>query len=192
MRVSELMSRDVVTIGDTETCYEAVEQICHRKVRHLPVLDREGALVGIVTDRDVRHRLFAPDVYRQKGPAQGAPAAGTRAGRDVGAGPARRRGGGRGGGGHANASREGGLPQHFPAAGEIVIFDRSWYNRAGIEYVMGFCTKEQQRRFLELCPLFEKFIVDFGIRLIKYWLEVGDEEQKKRFEARIEDPTRLW
>jgi polyphosphate kinase 2 (PPK2 family) len=82
--------------------------------------------------------------------------------------------------------------QHFPAAGEIVIFDRSWYNRAGIEYVMGFCTKEQQRRFLKLCPLFEKFIVDFGIRLIKYWLEVGDEEQKKRFEARIEDPTRLW
>ena len=82
--------------------------------------------------------------------------------------------------------------QHFPAAGEIVIFDRSWYNRAGIEYVMGFCTKEQQRRFLELCPLFEKFIVEFGIRLIKYWLEVGDEEQKKRFEARIEDPARQW
>ena len=82
--------------------------------------------------------------------------------------------------------------QHFPAAGEIVIFDRSWYNRAGIEYVMGFCTEEQQRRFLELCPLFEKFIVEFGIRLIKYWLEVGDEEQKKRFEARIEDPARQW
>jgi len=60
MRVSELMSRDVVTIGDTETCHEAVEQMCRRKVRHLPVLDREGALVGIVTDRDVRHRLFAP------------------------------------------------------------------------------------------------------------------------------------
>jgi acetoin utilization protein AcuB len=67
MRVSELMSRDVVTIGDTETCHEAVEQMCRRKVRHLPVLDREGALVGIVTDRDVRHRLFAPDVYRQIG-----------------------------------------------------------------------------------------------------------------------------
>ena len=82
--------------------------------------------------------------------------------------------------------------QHFPAAGEVVIFDRSWYNRAGIEYVMGFCTKEQQRRFLELCPVFEKFIVESGIRLIKYWLEVGDEEQKKRFEARIEDPARQW
>ena len=67
MRVSELMSRDVVTIGDTETCHEAIEQMCRRKVRHLPVLDREGALVGIVTDRDVRHRLFAPDVYRQIG-----------------------------------------------------------------------------------------------------------------------------
>ena len=82
--------------------------------------------------------------------------------------------------------------QHFPAAGEIVIFDRSWYNRAGIEYVMGFCTKAEQRRFLELCPLFEKFVVEFGIRLIKYWLEVGDEEQKRRFEARIEDPVRQW
>jgi CBS domain-containing protein len=67
VRVSELMSRDVVTIGDTETCHEAVEQMCRRKVRHLPVLDREGALVGTVTDRDVRHRLFAPDVYRQIG-----------------------------------------------------------------------------------------------------------------------------
>jgi polyphosphate kinase 2 (PPK2 family) len=82
--------------------------------------------------------------------------------------------------------------QHFPAAGEIVIFDRSWYNRAGIEYVMGFCTEEDRRRFLELCPLFEKFIVDFGIRLVKYWLEVGDAEQKRRFEARIEDPARQW
>src|SRR5262245_28504134 len=61
---------------------------------------------------------------------------------------------------------------HFPAAGEIVIFDRSWYNRAGVEYVMGFCTKEQHRRFLEICPAFEKHIVDNGIRLIKYWLEV--------------------
>ena len=67
MRVSELMSRDVVTIGDTDTCHEAVEQMCRRKVRHLPVLDRAGTLVGIVTDRDVRHRLFAPDVYRQIG-----------------------------------------------------------------------------------------------------------------------------
>jgi CBS domain-containing protein len=67
MRVSELMSRDVVTIGDAETCYEAVQRMCRRKVRHLPVLDRDGTLVGIVTDRDVRHRLFAPDVYRQIG-----------------------------------------------------------------------------------------------------------------------------
>jgi CBS domain-containing protein len=67
MRVSELMSRDVVTIGEAETCYEAVERMCRRRVRHLPVLDREGALVGIVTDRDVRHRLFASDVYRQLG-----------------------------------------------------------------------------------------------------------------------------
>lgn len=67
MRVSELMSRQVVTIGDTNTCHEAVEHMCRRKVRHLPVLDRKGALVGIVTDRDIRHRLFAPDVYRQVG-----------------------------------------------------------------------------------------------------------------------------
>ena len=65
--------------------------------------------------------------------------------------------------------------QHFPAAGEIVIFDRSWYNRAGVEYVMGFCTEAQHRRFLEVCPEFELFIVDDGILLIKYWLEVGDE-----------------
>ena len=82
--------------------------------------------------------------------------------------------------------------QHFPAAGEIVIFDRSWYNRAGVEYVMGFCTEAQHRRFLEVCPEFELFIVDDGILLIKYWLEVGDEEQKRRFEARIEDPLRQW
>ena len=82
--------------------------------------------------------------------------------------------------------------QHFPAAGEIVIFDRSWYNRAGVEYVMGFCSKEQHKRFLELCPLVEKYITDGGIRLIKVWLEVSDEEQKKRFEARIDDPVRQW
>jgi acetoin utilization protein AcuB len=67
MRVSELMSRDIVTLYETDTCHEAIEQMCRRKVRHLPVLDREGALIGIVTDRDVRHRLFAPDVYRQIG-----------------------------------------------------------------------------------------------------------------------------
>jgi polyphosphate kinase 2 len=81
---------------------------------------------------------------------------------------------------------------HFPAAGEIVIFDRSWYNRAGVEYVLGFCTKKQHRRFLEVCPMFEKQIVDGGIRLLKYWLEVGPGEQKRRFAARIEDPLRQW
>jgi polyphosphate kinase 2 len=82
--------------------------------------------------------------------------------------------------------------EHFPAAGEIVIFDRSWYNRPGVEYVMGFCSKEQQERFLQVCPSVEKYIVDTGIQLIKFWLEVGDEEQKRRFEARIEDPLRQW
>jgi polyphosphate kinase 2 (PPK2 family) len=81
---------------------------------------------------------------------------------------------------------------HFPAAGEIVIFDRSWYNRAGVEYVMGFCTEAQHKRFLETCPEFELFVIDAGIILIKFWLEVGDEEQKRRFEARIEDPLRQW
>ena len=81
---------------------------------------------------------------------------------------------------------------HFPAAGEIVIFDRSWYNRAGVEYVMGFCTKEQHKRFLEICPDIEKQIVDNGIRLIKYWLEVSNKEQRRRFEARIEDRLRQW
>ncbi len=81
---------------------------------------------------------------------------------------------------------------HFPAGGEIVIFDRSWYNRAGVEHVMGFCTPEQHKRFLELCPPVEKFAVDGGIILIKLWLEVGMEEQQRRFEARIEDPLRQW
>jgi polyphosphate kinase len=74
-----------------------------------------------------------------------------------------------------------------------VIFDRSWYNRAGVEYVMGFCTKEQHDRFLELLPMFEKnMIVDNGIILLKYWLEVGDAEQERRFRARIDDPVRQW
>src|SRR3974390_2057735 len=82
--------------------------------------------------------------------------------------------------------------QHFPAAGEIVIFDRSWYNRAGVEYVMGFCTKEQHRRFLELCPQAEKYMVDGGIILIKYWMEVGKKEKQRRFGARINDPVRQW
>jgi polyphosphate kinase len=81
---------------------------------------------------------------------------------------------------------------HFPAAGEVVIFDRSWYNRAGVEYVMGFCNKEQHSRFLDLCPQIEQYIVDGGIILIKLWLEVSDEEQKRRFEARIDDPRRQW
>jgi polyphosphate kinase 2 len=82
--------------------------------------------------------------------------------------------------------------QHFPAAGEIVIFDRSWYNRAGVEYVMGFCTPEQHKRFLEVCPQVEKFMVEGGVILIKLWLEVSNEEQAKRFEARVEDPMRQW
>src|SRR5215831_9580610 len=82
--------------------------------------------------------------------------------------------------------------QHFPAAGEIVIFDRSWYNRAGVEYVMGFCNKEQHREFLELCPHVEKVVVDQGVHLIKYWLEVSNAEQKRRFEARMTDPLRQW
>jgi polyphosphate kinase 2 len=82
--------------------------------------------------------------------------------------------------------------QHFPAAGEIVIFDRSWYNRAGVEHVMGFCSEEQYRRFLNLCPEFEKYIVDGGINLIKYWMEVGKKEQQRRFEARIKNPLRQW
>jgi polyphosphate kinase 2 len=82
--------------------------------------------------------------------------------------------------------------EQFPASGEIVIFDRSWYNRAGVEYVMGFCTPAEHKRFLELCPLVEKFAVDAGIILIKLWLEVGMKEQEKRFNARIEDPLRQW
>jgi polyphosphate kinase len=82
--------------------------------------------------------------------------------------------------------------QHFPAAGEIVIFDRSWYNRAGVEHVMGFCSEKEYRRFLERCPDIERYIVDGGIILLKYWLEVSNEEQEKRFLARIEDPMRQW
>ncbi len=81
---------------------------------------------------------------------------------------------------------------HFPAAGEIVIFDRSWYNRAGVEHVMGFCTKEQHRRFLDLCPTLEGWITETGIILIKFWLEVSNEEQERRFRARITDPLRQW
>lgn len=81
---------------------------------------------------------------------------------------------------------------HFPAAGEIIVFDRSWYNRAGVEYVMKFCTKEQHKHFLQLTPVFEKLIVDNGIILIKIWLEVGMKEQERRFKARINDPMRQW
>jgi len=82
--------------------------------------------------------------------------------------------------------------KHFPAAGEVVIFDRSWYNRLGVEPVMGFCTPEQHAQFLKVCPELEKYLVEGGIQLIKVWLEVGDKEQKRRFEARIEDPVRQW
>ncbi|HVH55688.1 MAG TPA: polyphosphate kinase 2 [Vicinamibacterales bacterium] len=82
--------------------------------------------------------------------------------------------------------------QHFPAAGEVVIFDRSWYNRGGVEHVMGFCSNKEHRRFLELCPQIEKFIVDGGVILIKLWLEVSNEEQQRRFEARVNDPVRQW
>jgi polyphosphate kinase 2 len=81
---------------------------------------------------------------------------------------------------------------HFPAAGEIVIFDRSWYNRAGVEHVMGFCSEDQYERFLQLCPLFEKHMVEGGLILIKFWLEVGNDEQERRFKARIDDPLRQW
>jgi len=82
--------------------------------------------------------------------------------------------------------------QHFPAKGEVVVFDRSWYNRLGVEYVMGFCTKEQHARFLQTCPEMERYLVEGGIQLIKIWLEVSDKEQKRRFEARIDDPLRQW
>src|SRR5436305_13830879 len=73
--------------------------------------------------------------------------------------------------------------QHFPAAGEIVIFDRSWYNRAGVEYVMGFCSKEQHRRLLDRCPSIEKYVVDGEVMLIKYWVQVGMQEQDRRLRA---------
>jgi polyphosphate kinase 2 len=82
--------------------------------------------------------------------------------------------------------------QHFPAAGEVVIFDRSWYNRAGVERVMGFCSEEMARRFLEQVPAVEKAIVDSGIVLVKYWLEVSAEEQTRRLESRIDDPRKIW
>jgi polyphosphate kinase len=82
--------------------------------------------------------------------------------------------------------------QHFPAAGEIAIFDRSWYNRAGVENVMGFTSAKDVQRFLKICPEVEKYITDAGITLIKFWLEVGQNEQETRFLARINDPVRQW
>ena len=82
--------------------------------------------------------------------------------------------------------------QRFPSAGEIIIFDRSWYNRAGVEYVMGFCSEEEHRVFLQVIPQIEKYVVDAGITLIKIWLEVGKDEQERRFSARINDPLRQW
>ena len=81
---------------------------------------------------------------------------------------------------------------HLPAAGEVVIFDRSWYNRAGVERVMGFCTEEQARQFLKLVPHIERLIVDSGVILIKYWLEVSEEEQTRRLESRIDDSRKIW
>jgi polyphosphate kinase 2 len=81
---------------------------------------------------------------------------------------------------------------HFPAAGEIVIFDRSWYNRAGVERVMGFCTDEQAKRFLQLAPLTERAMAESGIILLKYWLEVSEDEQTRRLEARIDDGRKTW
>jgi len=81
---------------------------------------------------------------------------------------------------------------HLPAAGEIVLFDRSWYNRAGVERVMGFCTDAEYREFLRSTPEFERMLIRSGIRLIKYWFSVSDEEQEKRFQRRIDDPTKRW
>ncbi|WP_328430689.1 polyphosphate kinase 2 [Streptomyces sp. NBC_00443] len=81
---------------------------------------------------------------------------------------------------------------HLPAAGEIVLFDRSWYNRAGVERVMGFCSKQEYQRFLRQCPLFERMLVEDGIQLRKYWFSVSDEEQQERFRRRLEDPLRRW
>ena len=81
---------------------------------------------------------------------------------------------------------------HFPAAGEVILFDRSWYNRAGVERVMGFCSEKEAERFLQLCPLWERGVVNSGITLIKYWLDISEEEQQRRFESRIDDPRKIW
>ena len=82
--------------------------------------------------------------------------------------------------------------RHFPAAGEVVIFDRSWYNRAGVERVMGFCTDEEYERFLKVCPAWERDFIDAGVTLIKYWFEISQEEQTRRFSQRINDPRKIW
>jgi polyphosphate kinase len=82
--------------------------------------------------------------------------------------------------------------EHFPAAGEVVIFDRSWYNRAGVERVMGFCSERQVERFLKMCPLWERVVVESGIMLIKYWFEVSQDEQTRRFKSRINDGRKIW
>jgi polyphosphate kinase len=82
--------------------------------------------------------------------------------------------------------------QHLPAAGELVLFDRSWYNRAGVEHVLGFCTPDEHRRFLHQCPIFERLLVEDGILLLKYWFSVSDDEQERRFRSRIDDPMRRW
>jgi polyphosphate kinase 2 len=82
--------------------------------------------------------------------------------------------------------------RHFPAAGEVVLFDRSWYNRAGVERVMGFCTNKEYRRFLKMTPMYERAIVDNDILLVKYWFDVSMSEQQRRFQARIDDPRKLW
>jgi polyphosphate kinase 2 len=82
--------------------------------------------------------------------------------------------------------------EHLPAAGQLVLFDRSWYNRAGVEHVMGFCTKEEYSRFMHQCPIFERLLVEDGILLRKYWFSVSDEEQQHRFKSRLHDPLRRW
>jgi polyphosphate kinase 2 len=82
--------------------------------------------------------------------------------------------------------------RHFPAAGEVVIFDRSWYNRAGVERVMGFCSEAEVQRFLQICPIWERVVVDSGVQLIKYWFEISQDEQTRRFQSRINDPRKIW
>jgi polyphosphate kinase 2 (PPK2 family) len=82
--------------------------------------------------------------------------------------------------------------QHFPAAGEIMIFDRSWYNRAGVERVMGFSTEPEVQRFLQICPVWERVVVESGIQLIKYWFEISEEEQTRRLQSRIDDGRKIW